>query len=429
MSILPRIEKLKLKLNNKRKFFFFYRKLYKKIKFLDKKILSFISLNKNLNFKKNNNLPLQNIPILIKDLIHLKGTICTSGSLVFKNRISLASATIVNRLINAGSQIIGKNNLVEFAYGSWGTNNFFGTPVNPRDKKLKRVCGGSSSGSAAAVASGFVSASIGTDTLGSIRVPAAYCGIYGLKTSPGRIPLDGIEKLCEEFDTVGIFANYIDDINKVFKVISDNYRIPKDKNFKLLKISDNFYNNFNKKIFSQYKKFLGKLEKENFFISEINLKKNSFYVNECIKIVSYRGYNLLKKYIENKDYKINDDVRERLIVGKKINYKNFLKINNIRKKHVRSFKKIIQNNLIIAPVTKTFAPPINKVDQNIIPSEYCRFVNYLDLCSITFTINSHSTSSHNLPIALQVIAKKGNEEICIEFVKKLISKKIIIQNF
>ena len=98
------------------------------------------------NFKKNNNLPLQNIPVSIKDLIHLKGTICTSGSLVFKNRISLASATIVNRLINAGSQIIGKNNLVEFAYGSWGTNNFFGTPVNPRDKKLKRVCGGSSSG-------------------------------------------------------------------------------------------------------------------------------------------------------------------------------------------------------------------------------------------------------------------------------------------
>ncbi len=424
MNILPEIKKLKLKLNNKKKFFFFYKNLFIKIKLLDKKIHSFISLNKNLNFKKNKNLTLQNIPISIKDLIHYKGTICTSGSLIFKDRISFANATIVNRLIRAGSQIIGKNNLVEFAYGSWGTNSSFGTPVNPKDNKLKRVCGGSSSGSAAAVATGFVSASIGTDTIGSVRVPAAYCGIYGLKTSHGRIPLDGVEKLCKEFDTVGIFANYIEDINKVFKVISNKYKIQKYESFELLKISDNFYHNFNKKIFYNYKKFLEKLKKNNFFVSEVNLKKNnSFYVDECTKIVAYRGYNSLKKYIENKKLEINDDVRKRLIFGKKIKYKNFLKVKKKRSKHVLRFKKIIQNKLIIAPVTKTFAPLISKVDQNIIPSEYCRFVNYLDLCAITFTINSNY-----LPIALQVIAKKGNEEMCIEFVKKLISKKILVQN-
>ena len=209
MKILPKIEKLKKKLSKKKIFLNFYKKLFNKIQTQDQHIKSFISINRKINFHKNDSLPLQNIPISIKDLIHFKGLKGTNGSLVFKNRFSTKNAKIVNRLLRAGSQIIGKNNLVEFAYGSWGTNKFYGTSINPLDPKIDRVCGGSSSGSAASVAAGFAAASIGTDTGGSIRVPAAYCGVFGLKTSHGRIPLDGVESLTKEFDTIGIFANNI----------------------------------------------------------------------------------------------------------------------------------------------------------------------------------------------------------------------------
>ena len=180
---LPKIKELKKKLSKKIKFTKFYKKLFNKIQIQDQHIKSFISINQKTNFHKNTSLPLQNIPIAIKDLVHLKGLKCTSGSLVFKDRLSTKNAKIVNRLLRAGSQIIGKNNQVEFAYGSWGTNKFYGTTVNPLDSKIDRVCGGSSSGSAASVAAGFAAASIGTDTGGSIRVPAAYCGLLGLKSS------------------------------------------------------------------------------------------------------------------------------------------------------------------------------------------------------------------------------------------------------
>ena len=336
MKILPKIEKLKKKLSKKKIFTNFYKKLFNKIQIQDQHIKSFISINRKTNFHKNASLPLQNIPISIKDLVHLKGLKCTSGSLVFKNRFSTKNAKIVNKLLRAGSQIIGKNNLVEFAYGSWGTNKFYGTSINPLDSKVNRVCGGSSSGSAAAVAAGFAAASIGTDTGGSIRVPAAYCGILGLKTSSGRIPLDGVELLSKEFDTIGIFANYIDDIDDVFKVISDQYKSKKFNKFNLLYLPDNFYQGFSEKIIFEYKNFLSKLKKLNFSLSKVNLKqKNNFFVNKTTQMMSYRGYKIFKKYIENKKFTINEDVKSRLLSGKKITFKEFKKTQLKRKKHTQ----------------------------------------------------------------------------------------------
>jgi len=422
MKTLPKIKELKKKLSKKIKFTKFYKKLFNKIQIQDQHIKSFISINQKTNFHKNTSLPLQNIPISIKDLVHFKGLKCTSGSLVFKNRFSTKNAKIVNRLLRAGSQIIGKNNLVEFAYGSWGTNKFYGTPINPLDSKINRVCGGSSSGSAASVAAGFSVASIGTDTGGSIRVPAAYCGILGLKTSRGRIPLDGVELLSKEFDTIGIFANYIDDIDDVFKVISDQYKSKKFDKFNLLYLPDNFYRGFSENIIFEYKKFLSKLKKFNFSLLNVNLKqKNNFFVNKTIQMMSYRGYKIFKKYIENKKFVINEDVKSRLLSGKNITSQEFKKTQLRRKKHIDSFDKIIQDNIIIAPVTKTTAPKITEVNQKVLPSEYCRFVNYLDLCAITFVIKKNK-----LPIVVQAIAKKGNDEMCINFVKELYNKKILI---
>ena len=123
MKTLPKIKELKKKLSKKIKFTKFYKKLFNKIQIQDQHIKSFININQKTNFHKNTSLPLQNIPIAIKDLVHLKGLKCTSGSLVFKNRFSTKNAKIVNRLLRAGSQIIGKNNLVEFAYGSRQTRD------------------------------------------------------------------------------------------------------------------------------------------------------------------------------------------------------------------------------------------------------------------------------------------------------------------
>src|SRR5437867_4261032 len=131
--------------------------------------------------------PLHGVPIALKDIVDLEGRVTTGGSKVWANRVSPITATLAERLIAAGMIILGKTHTVEFAMGSWGTNTHFGTPMNPWDLSVHRTPGGSSSGSGVAVAAGLVPVAIGTDTGGSVRLPAGWCGLVGLKVTSGRI--------------------------------------------------------------------------------------------------------------------------------------------------------------------------------------------------------------------------------------------------
>ena len=153
--------------------------------------------------------PLAGVPVALKDLIDQAGLPNTKGG-SFPARLSENSATLVRRLGNAGAVIIGRTNLHEFAFGFTSENHWFGPVHNPWD--LDTSAGGSSGGSAAAVAAGVVPLAIGTDTGGSVRVPAAMCGIFGLKVSHGRIPLSGVYPLVASFDTVGPLAQSIGDL-------------------------------------------------------------------------------------------------------------------------------------------------------------------------------------------------------------------------
>jgi aspartyl-tRNA(Asn)/glutamyl-tRNA(Gln) amidotransferase subunit A len=129
--------------------------------------------------------PLHGIPIGLKDIIDTAGVRTTAASALFKNRIPDEDAEVVRRLRAAGAIILGKQNLHEFAYGGSSMISFFGEIHNPWD--TTRVTGGSSGGSAASVAAGLGFAAVGTDTAGSIRLPAAYCGVVGLKPTYGRV--------------------------------------------------------------------------------------------------------------------------------------------------------------------------------------------------------------------------------------------------
>jgi aspartyl-tRNA(Asn)/glutamyl-tRNA(Gln) amidotransferase subunit A len=124
--------------------------------------------------------PLHGVPIALKDLVDLEGRVTTGGSKVWAQRVSPVTATLARRLIAAGMIVLGKTHTVEFAMGGWGTNTHMGTPRNPWDPHVHRTPGGSSSGSGVAVAAGLAPAAIGTDTGGSVRLPASWCGIVGL---------------------------------------------------------------------------------------------------------------------------------------------------------------------------------------------------------------------------------------------------------
>ncbi|MEO6566335.1 MAG: amidase, partial [Casimicrobiaceae bacterium] len=135
--------------------------------------------------------PLFGLPIALKDLLEIDGRQTKAGSKSWLGRKSNHTATVVTRLLDAGMIPLGKTHMVEFAFGGWGRNEPMGAPWNPWDLDTHRVAGGSSSGSAVAVAAGMVPAAIGSDTGGSIRIPAALCGLVGLKPTFGLISLHG----------------------------------------------------------------------------------------------------------------------------------------------------------------------------------------------------------------------------------------------
>ncbi len=160
--------------------------------------------------------PLTGVPVALKDLIDQAGEVTTCGS-GFHRQTPSVSATVVQRLEDAGTVIVGRTNLHEFAYGFSSENHWFGPVRNPWD--LTTSPGGSSGGSAAAVAGGLAPIGIGTDTGGSVRVPAALTGTFGLKVTHGRVPLTGVFPLAASVDTVGPFARTSADLATVFEVM------------------------------------------------------------------------------------------------------------------------------------------------------------------------------------------------------------------
>ncbi|MBI4492775.1 MAG: amidase [Chloroflexi bacterium] len=160
---------------------------------------------------------LHGIPICWKDNIEIRGTRTTCGSLVRAGAISSTSASIYDRLAEEGSICVGKTQLYEFAYGPHVSA--FGVPKNPVDARY--ATGGSSSGTAVAVAANLCFGGIGTDTGGSIRLPAAYCGLVGLKPTKDLVPVDGIIPLSPSLDVAGPIARTIDDVDVMFQALLD----------------------------------------------------------------------------------------------------------------------------------------------------------------------------------------------------------------
>src|SRR6266481_6554924 len=163
--------------------------------------------------------PLHGVPIALKDLIDLEGRVTTGGSMVWRDRRSPVTATLARKLIAAGLIVLGKTHTVEFAMGGWGTNQHLGTPWNPWDLAVPRTPGGSSSGSGVSVAAGLAPWAIGTDTGGSVRLPASWCGLSGLKTTIGRVSTYGILPLAPSLDTPGPMARNVLDAALLYQVM------------------------------------------------------------------------------------------------------------------------------------------------------------------------------------------------------------------
>ena len=155
--------------------------------------------------------PLHGVPYALKDLYDTAGVRTTGGSRIFADRVPTSDATVVRRLAEAGAILLGKLNMVEFAYGPEGLNPHYGHARNPWDAAAHRMAGGSSSGSGVAVATGLAPGALGSDTGGSIRIPASLCGITGLKPTYGRVSRAGVLPLAWSMDHVGPMTRTVAD--------------------------------------------------------------------------------------------------------------------------------------------------------------------------------------------------------------------------
>jgi len=166
--------------------------------------------------------PLWGVPVAVKDVIDVAGTRTTAASEILRANVAVRDARVVEGLRAAGAIVLGKLNLHEFAYGALTTSPHFGPARNPW--ATDRVCGGSSGGSGAAAAAGLAAGTLGTDTAGSIRIPAAFCGVTGLRPSIGLVPNDGVVPVSWTFDTVGPIARSAEDCSLLLEAIAPELR-------------------------------------------------------------------------------------------------------------------------------------------------------------------------------------------------------------
>ena len=374
--------------------------------------------------------PLHGIPIAIKDLVEFKGHATTAGCVVWRERISAYSATLVERLLGAGMIVLGKTHTVEFAYGAWGTNQHMGTPWNPWDLKTARTPGGSSSGSAVAVASRMAPCAIGTDTGGSVRVPASWCGITGLKTSIGRISTHGVLPLSPTLDTPGPLARSVEDCAILLMLTQGpdpldplTARLPPSapmetlrrgvKGLRLARLPDGERGEFDPEVLAAYDRSLKELAGMGAEIVDLpkggrTLKESGDLVG---KIISAESYPRLAELVDDDKAQLDPAVRARVRAGASISSRQYLDVLADREKAKQEFARRIDGvDAVLTPGTLTPAIPLTEVDQTKTPAISTRWVNYLDLCALTLP---NGMTKSGLPIGLQIACRGGDEAMAL----------------
>ena len=268
---------------------------------------------------------LHGIPISIKDIIDLDGVPTTAASAVRQGHRATSDATVIARLRAAGAIFIGKCNLHEFAYGTTGEDSAFGPTRNPRAPD--RLAGGSSSGSAASVAAGMALASIGTDTGGSIRIPAAACGVVGLKPTQGELITEGIVPLAPTLDHVGPLANTVGDAALIYQVMAggarridtdDVVRHTKQPRRQLGLLQPYFLDQLDADIRRSFEETVDHLRKAGYAIRELSIGHADTIATTYRLTQLYEAFQIHEHLLETRFDHYSPDVRDRLSLGRHV---------------------------------------------------------------------------------------------------------------
>jgi aspartyl-tRNA(Asn)/glutamyl-tRNA(Gln) amidotransferase subunit A len=373
--------------------------------------------------------PFHGIPFALKDICDLEGQITTNGSLALADRVSTTTGSLVRRLVGAGGIIIGKSKTVECAFGGWGTNQRMGTPWNPWDLDHHRVPGGSSAGSAVALAAGMAVCAVGTDTGGSVRLPAAYCGMVGLKVTEGRLPCDGIMPLAQTLDTPGPITQSVKDAVLMFQVMdgSEGWAIDQNRvnetglfgalkkgvaGLRLGKMDDAERRNCSADMLESYDKAVENLERLGAIIEVFNAPAPYGEIaDENGAIIAIEAYHNHAKLYEDATKPMDEDVRKRMLTGKNHLAHDYVRMLETRLNSGQAFaEKMGGLDAILTPTTTSPAPLLSEIDQDVSPGHFTRPFNYLGTCALSLPID---VSQGGIPTSLQIVGRAHDETMVL----------------
>lgn len=381
--------------------------------------------------------PLHGLPVAIKDLCDIEGRVGTVGSRMWASRIGPSTSATVERLLDAGMIPLGKTQMVEFAFGGWGTNPLMGTPWNPWDLRRHRVPGGSSSGTAVAVAAGMAPVGIGSDTGGSVRIPCAFTGLVGLKVTFGRISLHGTGLLSWTLDSIGPMGRSVDDCAEMVRALAGpDARDPPTLLAPVLDLpaqvraerldglrialpdADQLPAFMHPAVTAAWLATARQLEGLGATMVPARLPDWYFELSKPAgMIIASEAFALHREHIDDPSQAIGDAVRARVQAARDFApgaYAETLRVMGERRRGFADW--FTRFDAILLPTVAVPALPVDDIDEaSPIPGYLSRPANYLGLCALAMPAGLHD----GLPIGIQLIGKPFAERTLLEIGKTL----------
>ncbi|HVT94617.1 MAG TPA: amidase [Bryobacteraceae bacterium] len=363
--------------------------------------------------------PLHGIPIAHKDLVHTRGVRTTSGSLLFRNFVPEKNAPVVDRLEEAGAVLVGKTGLHELAYGITSENPHFGIIRNPHDPE--RVPGGSSGGSGVAIAAGMALLATGTDTGGSIRIPASFCGIAGIKATYGLVDTAGIQPLGLSLDHCGPMASTVPDNAIALEVMAGrSYTLPPGADLSGLRVglpANFFFEEVAPEVVEAVRAAAKRAEALGASIHSVETPDIEA-LNAAARIILLAEASALHRSHLTRRELFGSDVFALLNQGLMVAGADYVDAQRVRRCITAEFRKLFRAvDCIFAPSTATVAPRIGEreilmngrmADVRLATTRVARGINALGLPALAMPCGKNAAG---LPIGLQIIADAYREDV------------------
>ncbi len=364
--------------------------------------------------------PVDGLPVSVKDLFDVGGDVTRAGSKLLADApAAKADAPAVARLRAAGAVVVGRTNMVEFAFGTTGLNPHYGTPRNPWDRRTGRVPGGSSSGAAVAQADGMCVMALGTDTRGSIRQPAALCGVTGFKPTACRVPREGAFPLSYTLDSVGPLANSVECCAAYDAVLAGEDPTPLPdrpvRGLRLLLPRSSVLDDLDAAVGRSFEDALAKLSAAGAAISELPVaafdRQAEYFKNGGF--AGAEAYAIHRRWADRLD-EYDPRIAKRVMLGKDIGAADYIELGRMRSAYMQQVGALLAPfDAFVMPTTPCIAPTIAEVDRS--DDDYFRWnmrilknvgvVNFLDGCAATLPCHEPGSA----PVGLSVCSVAGSD--------------------